>query len=224
MIKFVQVSCPSSCPVRFLRILAPYKSPSAPTPGRPQFQAGPDSNFVAQGGNPNLDKNLDKELGQLGQLRAAVLQALSVVRPDSRQAIPCALPQRKPELGQELGQGTWTNFITCFFITEPLVQVRPGTWTRNCGLLCYKLSQYNARFQAGPDAETRTWTRTWTRNLDKFYHVFSSCRATCPSSPTENLFCHATRPQFKVFAAFGFCSPNNLCMLQRKHTASAGLS
>ena len=31
----------------------------------PQFQAGPDSNFVAQGGNPNLDKNLDKELGQV---------------------------------------------------------------------------------------------------------------------------------------------------------------
>ena len=67
------------------------------------------------GGNPNLDKNLDKELGQilsrafllqshlskfarnldkeLGQLRAAVLQALSVLRPDSRQApIPCASP------------------------------------------------------------------------------------------------------------------------------------
>ena len=81
-----------------------------------RFQPGPDSNFVAQGGNPNLDKNLDKELGQvlsrvflfaeplvqvrpknldkeLGQLRAAVLQALSVLRPDSRQAsIPCASP------------------------------------------------------------------------------------------------------------------------------------
>ena len=47
------------------------------------------------------------------------------------------------------------------------------------------------RFQAGldstawPRAETQTWTRTWTRNLDKFYHVFSSCRATCPSSPGE---------------------------------------
>ena len=27
----------------------------------PRFQAGPDSNFVAQGGNPNLDKNLDKD-------------------------------------------------------------------------------------------------------------------------------------------------------------------
>ena len=26
---------------------------------------------------------------------------------------------------------------------------------------------------------------TWTRNLDKFYHVFSSCKATCPSSPAE---------------------------------------
>ena len=73
----------------------------------PRFQAGPDSNFVAQGGNPKLGQvlsrfplaeplvqvrpgNLDKELGQL---RAAVLQALSVLRPDSRQApIPCASP------------------------------------------------------------------------------------------------------------------------------------
>ena len=34
-------------------------------------------------------------------------------------------------------------------------------------------------------SEIRTWTRTWTRNLDKFYHVFSSCRATCPSSARE---------------------------------------
>ena len=125
--------------------------------GAPRFQAGPDSRqapipgrprLQLHGGNPNLDKklgqgtwinfitcfplteplvqvrpgNLDKELGQL---RAAVLQALSVLRPDSRQAIPCALPRRKPELGQELGQGTW------------------------------------------------------------FYHVFSSYRATCPSSPGE---------------------------------------
>ena len=32
---------------------------------------------------------------------------------------------------------------------------------------------------------TRTWTRTWTRSLDKFYHVFSSCKATCPSSARE---------------------------------------
>ena len=37
-------------------------------------------------------------------------------------------------------------------------------------------------------AETRTWTRTWTRNLDKFYHVFSFYRATCPSSPSQTNF------------------------------------
>ena len=73
--------------------------------------------------------------GELGQLRAAVLQALSVLRPDSRQAIPCALPRRKPELGQELGQGTWTNFITCFPLTEPLVQVRPGNLDKELGQL-----------------------------------------------------------------------------------------
>ena len=140
--------------------------------GAPRFQAGPDSRqapipgrprFQLQGGNPKgtwtnfitcfplteplvqvRPGNLDKELGQL---RAAVLQALSVLRPDSRQAIPCALPRRKPELGQELGQGTWTSFITCFPLTEPLVQVRPGNLTRNldnCGLPCYKLSQYYA--------------------------------------------------------------------------------
>ena len=79
-----------------------------PIPGRPRFRA------PRPGGNPNLDKNLDKELGQilsrvfleplvqvrlgnldkeLGQLRAAMLQAFSVLRPDSRQApIPCASP------------------------------------------------------------------------------------------------------------------------------------
>ena len=71
----------------------------------------------------------------LGQLRAAVLQALSVLRPDSRQAILCASPRRKPELGQELGQGTWTNFITCFPLTEPLVQVRPGNLDKELGQL-----------------------------------------------------------------------------------------
>ena len=111
-----------------------------------------------------------------------MLQALSVLRPNSRQApIPCALPRRKPELGQELGQGTWTNFITCFPLTEPLVQVRgklgQGTWT-TAGCRVTSSLSIPPRFQAGPDsvclapAETRTWTRTWTRNLDKFYHVF----------------------------------------------------
>ena len=97
--------------------------------------------------------NLDKELGQL---RAAVLQALSVLRPDSRQApIPCASPRRKPELGQELGQGTWTNFITCFPLTEPLVQVRPelgqGTWT-TAGCRVTSSLSITPRFQAGPDS------------------------------------------------------------------------
>ena len=77
--------------------------------------------------------NLDKELGQL---RAAVLQALSVLRPDSRQApIPQLGPGRKPELGQELGQGTWTSFITCFPLAEPLVQVRPGNLDKELGQL-----------------------------------------------------------------------------------------
>ena len=122
----------------------------APIPGRPRFHN------LAQGGNlPELGQelgqgfwtsfitcfplaeplvqvrpgNLDKELGQL---RAAVLQALSVLRPDSRQA---PIPQlrgsgRKPELGQELGQGTWTSFITCF----PL-QVRPGNLDKELGQL-----------------------------------------------------------------------------------------
>ena len=74
-----------------------------------------------------------------------------------------------PSLPGELGQGTWTT----------------------AGCRVTSSLSITPRFQAGPDsttwprAETRTWTRTWTRNLDKFYHVFSSCRATCPSSPGE---------------------------------------
>ena len=56
--------------------------------------------------------------------------------PDSRQAlIPCASPRRKLELGQELGQGTWTNFVTCFPLTEPLVQVRLGNLDKELGQL-----------------------------------------------------------------------------------------
>ena len=123
VIKFVQVPCPSSCPSSgssggefsypniFFFWLSGSRYIITRQPAEPLVQVRP--------------RNLDKELGQL---RAAVLQALSVLRPDSRQA--------------------------------PI----PTSW---------------------PRAETRTWTRTWTRNLDKFYHVFSSCRATCPSSPAE---------------------------------------
>ena len=135
--------------------------------------------------------NLDKELGQL---RAAVLQALSVLRPDSRQApIPCA----SPRAGTRTWTRTWTRNLdkfyhvfsscraTCPSSPEELGQ---GTWT-TAGCRVTSSLSVTPRFQAGPDsttwprAETRTWTRTWTRNLDKFYHVFSSCRATCPSSP-----------------------------------------
>ena len=76
-----------------------------------------------------------------------------------------------PSSPGELGQGTWTTAgcrVTSSLSVTPRFQREAGpdstTW---------------------PRAETRTWTRTWTRNLDKFYHVFSSCRATCPSSPGE---------------------------------------
>ena len=58
--------------------------------GAPRFQAGPDSRqapipgrprFQLQGGNPNLDKNLDKELGQILS-RVFLLQShLSKFRP-----------------------------------------------------------------------------------------------------------------------------------------------
>ena len=148
-------------------------SRQAPIPGRPRFQAGPDSNFRAE--TRTWTRNLDKELGQgtwtnfitcfplteplvqvrpgkdkeLGQLRAAVLQALSVLRPDSRQAIPCALPRRKPELGQELGQ----VLSRVFLLQSHLSKFTRGTWTRNldnCGLPCYKLSQYCAPIPGRP--------------------------------------------------------------------------
>ena len=73
-----------------------------------------------------------------------------------------------PSSPGELGQGTWTT----------------------AGCRVTSSLSITPRFQAGNSvclapAETRTWTRTWTRNLDKFYHVFSSYRATCPSSPGE---------------------------------------
>ena len=64
-----------------------------------------------------------------------------------------------PELGQELGQGTWTNFITVFLLQSHLSKFR---------------------------VPRQTWTRTWTRNLDKFYHVFSSYRV-CPGNLDKEL-------------------------------------
>ena len=175
----------------------------APIPGRPRFH-----NFVAQGGNPNLDKNLDKELGQV-LTRVFLLQShlSKFVRGTwTRNLDNCGLPCYKlsqyyaPTPGRplhNLAQGGNPNLDKNLDkelgqMQSHLSKFARGTWTRNldnCGLPCYKLSQYYA---AGPDsttswprAETRTWTRTWTRNLDKFYHVFSSRRATCPSSPGE---------------------------------------
>ena len=141
-------------------------------PGAP-FQAGPDSNFVVQGGNPNLDKNLDKELEQvlsrvfllqspcpsspanldkeLGQLRAAVLQALTP-RFQAGNSVCLAPAETRTWTRTWTRNLTWTNFITCFPLTEHLSKFARGTWTRN---------------------------------LDKFYHVFSSCKATPPNLDKE---------------------------------------
>ena len=137
---------------------------------------------------------LDKELGQL---QAAVLQALSVLRPDSRQA---PIPQLRGPGQTRTWTRTWTRNLDKFYhvfsscrATCPSSpgELGQGTWT-TAGCRVTSSLSITPRFQAGPDsttswprAETRTWTRTWTRNLDKFYHVFSSCRATCPSSPGE---------------------------------------
>ena len=125
----------------------------APIPGRPRFRV------PRPGGNPNLDKNLDKELGQILS-RVFLLQShLSKfargtwTRNLDNCGLPCYKlsqyyapipgrprfqlrgPGRKPELGQELGQGTWTSFITCFPLAEPLVQVRPGNLDKELGQL-----------------------------------------------------------------------------------------
>ena len=111
------------------------------------------------GGNPNLDKNLDKELGQILS-RVFLLQSHvskfargTWTRNLDNCGLPCNKlaqyyapipgrprfqlrgPGRKPELGQELGQGTWTSFITCFPLAEPLVQVRPGNLDKELGQL-----------------------------------------------------------------------------------------
>ena len=137
MIKFVQVPCPSSCP-----------------------SSGSSGEFSY----PNIFFFWLSCYGISLRAGAPRFQA----GPDSRQApIPTSWPGRKPELGQELGQGTWTNFITCFPLAEPLVQVRPGTWTRNldnCGLPCYKLSQYYA---PTPGRQSRVPRRGGNPNLDK---------------------------------------------------------
>ena len=65
---------------------------------------------------------------------------------------------------------------------------RQGTWT-TAGCRVTSSLSITPRFQAGNSVclapAKPTWTRTWTRNWDKFYHVFSSYRATCPSSPGE---------------------------------------
>ena len=105
-----------------------------------------------------------------------------------------------PSSPGELGQGTWTT----------------------AGCRVTSSLSITPRFQAGnpvclAPAETRTWTRTWTRNLDKFYHVFSSYRATCPSSPGELAWttagCRVTSslsitPRFQAGPDSNFVAPN----------------
>ena len=72
------------------------------------FQAGPDSNFVAQGGNPNLDKNSDKFSHVFSSCRATC-----------------------PSSPGKLGQGTWTTAgcrVTRSLSITP--RGRPTTWPR----------------------------------------------------------------------------------------------
>ena len=71
---------------------------------------------------------------------------------------------------------------------------------------------------------TRTWTRTWTRSLDKFYHVFSSCKATCPSSARElgqgtwtTAGCLVTQPRTHGNTAARGC-PSSLSKLCKRKT------
>ena len=166
MIKFVQVPCPSSCPSsgssnsRTLIFsssgcLVIEKSGISLRAGAPRFQAGPDSR---QAPIPTLWPRAETRTWTRTWTRN--LDKFYHVFSSCRATCPSS--------PGELGQGTWTT----------------------AGCRVTSSLSITPRFQAGNSvclapAETRTWTRTWTRNLDKFYHVFFSYRATCPSSPGE---------------------------------------
>ena len=136
----------------------------APIPGRPRFRA-------PHPGNPNLDKNLDKELGQILS-RVFLLQShLSKFARGTwtRNLDNCGLPCYKlsqcyapipgrprfqlrgpggnPNLDKNLDKELGQVLSRVFLLQSHLSKFARGTWTRNldnCGLPCYKLSQYYA--------------------------------------------------------------------------------
>ena len=121
-----------------------------PIPGRPRFRV------PRPGGNPNLDKNLDKELGQILS-RVFLLQCCGLPcyklsqcyapipgRPRFRVPCPGGNPNLDKNLDKELGQ----ILSRVFLLQSHLSKFAWGTWTRNldnCGLPCYKLSQSDSR-------------------------------------------------------------------------------
>ena len=121
---------------------------------------------MAQGGNPNLDKNLDKELGQVLS-RVFLLQShLSKfargtwTRNLDNCGLPCyklsqyyaPIPGRQfcvprpggnPNLDKNLDKELGQILSRVFLLQSHLSKFARGTWTRNldnCGLPCYKLS------------------------------------------------------------------------------------
>ena len=175
----------------------------------PRFQAGPDSVRRTPGTRTwtrtwtrNLDKfyhvfssarscpsSLSKFPGRTwtsGSARGKhVIKLVQVSCPSS-----CPPPGPQVGIGACLESGQLRELVNTAALSKFLVQVPQANLDKWLCKPCYKLSQYYAPIPAGNSvrlapAETRTWTRTWTRNLDKFYHVFFSYRATCPSSPGE---------------------------------------
>ena len=90
----------------------------------------------------------------------------SVLRPDSRQAIPCASPRRKPELGQELDKELGQILSRVFLLQSHLSKFARGTWT-TAGCRVTSSLSITPRFQAGPDSNFVAQGGNPNLNLDK---------------------------------------------------------
>ena len=167
-----------------------------------------------------MDKNLDKELGQILS-RVFLLQShlskfprrtwtrnldncwlpcyclrgprregppgigallFFLTRQPEEENIRDSPPGEEPELGQELGQGTWIIFITCFPLAEPLVQVPPRRVIRIIRII--------RSYGGGLALRVRNWSLhpgappALHRSLSllKFSSFIADrCRATCPA-------------------------------------------
>ena len=88
-----------------------------------------------------------------------------------------------PKLGQELGQEAWTNFITCFPLAKPLVQVRPGNLDKELGQPPAALLRSPEHMVTRQPAVVQV---PWP-NLDKWLCKRKTRVGICPSSLSKFL-------------------------------------